>query len=188
MGMLPEQFSENKNNNKIPYKYIVSYCMRNNININWVLDSTRLPIHQIESTEQINDWFLSRKYKLYRLIHPLSKDINKSSKDNEKFSKSKNLEEQSINEVWKYTSKNSINIGKIVQTYIFNYNYKINSKISIFIIIFWSIIVFLCGYFFGYENNKKNHVVNNYEQEVKDLKQKHKILKNDIIKLINKEE
>jgi hypothetical protein len=67
MGMMPEQFSRYKKENRVPYKYLIPFCMDNNININWILDTNSNLLYEIENTQNVKIWSDCRKNLLNRL-------------------------------------------------------------------------------------------------------------------------
>lgn len=61
MGMSAQVFSKNKKNKRIPYRYLIPYCLHNNVNINWVIDSDFPLIDEAENTQKVKEWTKSRQ-------------------------------------------------------------------------------------------------------------------------------
>lgn len=79
IGMSAVQFSRDKNTGRIPYKYLIPYCLDNNVNINWLLDSNSNLLYEIENTMYLKRWTECRKNYLQKLIgkYQLDNDCEK---------------------------------------------------------------------------------------------------------------
>lgn len=77
MGIAPEQFSRYKKEKKIPYKYLIPFCMDNHININWVLDTNSNLIFEIENTQNVKNWTNCRQNLLNRIRGQYTKNCEK---------------------------------------------------------------------------------------------------------------
>lgn len=60
MGMSPSHFSQYRQEKKIPYKYLLPYCLDKHVNINWVLDSNASFALEEVFTKYVKKWTMCR--------------------------------------------------------------------------------------------------------------------------------
>lgn len=130
MGMSPEQFSRNKKEKKIPYQYLIPFCMNNFININWVLDTDSNLFHEIENTQNAKKWTLCRQNLLNRIRgkYTLTKDCEKV-------------------QIFHSYNSDELKTDKDIYDFFYSKNkISCNTKYKIIILL---LIAFLLGYLFG---------------------------------------
>ncbi len=176
LNMSQEQFSQMKNNDKIPFEKIVLLCMKNNININWVLDTSRFPNVQIESTQYIFDWFHCRKFKYKRILAGLTS--SKCKKISTGITYSSHPYDNPL-PIKHEENEKQINI--------FNPLYMgepLISKITKKVILI--LIVLAIGYFLGYQKSKIEHSIENYEKRINKTEKKYNNIKENLADILRK--
>ncbi|PHO10788.1 hypothetical protein CPG37_02790 [Malaciobacter canalis] len=129
MGMSPSQFSRDKNNDQVPYKYLIPYCLDKEVDINWILDSNINSLYIIEHTSFIKKWTRCRSNLLARIRGKYNKDcekrdvfLNRKSKENE-------------------TEQDIYNYYNLSKTFLGKYEFRI---------VLWIIIAFFIGCLLGF--------------------------------------
>lgn len=79
MGMAPEQFSKNKKEGQVPYKYIILYCIKKEVNISWLLGDVVITSYEKENTALIEQWTSCREDLLGRINGKYDKKCEKVS-------------------------------------------------------------------------------------------------------------
>ncbi|NVJ52458.1 MAG: hypothetical protein HWD90_02095 [Campylobacteraceae bacterium] len=128
MGMSPEHFSRYKKEKRIPYKYLIPFCMDNHININWILYTNSNLLYEIENTQNIKIWSECRQNLLSRIRGKYTKGCEK---------------------VQTFHSYNTEYFETDKDIYNFFYNKNKSSCKSKYKIIFLILLSFVLGYLIG---------------------------------------
>lgn len=183
LGMSPAQFSESKKNGKIPLKYIIPYCIKNNVSVNWVFDSSRTLCNFKESTQYLIDWtecradFLSRiKGKLSGKCDPVQTITLKSPLKAE-------ITEKEYEKLLKFLKKKDCNSDLNIDFFSSNYERTRLSRYGNFITcLLWIIISGVIGFYLGAQSKEKPI----YEQKIKELENKNEKIKKELFKINKK--